>query len=93
MPSFPFSSAQTSSVMAASLVYLVEGVAAALFEEQVFGRQGDQPAAPLHPVVLVLAGLALAATIVALTTLIALGLDAFLHLDLQFDHDQWEPHE
>jgi hypothetical protein len=79
--------------MPASILYLVGGLATALFEEQGSAPRDGRHTAPLHPVVVVLGGLALAAMIVALTTLIALGVDAFLHLDLQFDQDQWAPHE
>jgi hypothetical protein len=73
--------------MRPNLLHLLEGLAAALFEEQARGRQDAQEAPHLHPVVVVLASLLLATTIVAMTTLIAFGLDALLHIDQQLDHD------
>jgi hypothetical protein len=82
----------------ASLLDVADGLATGLHPAWVSGAQDGRhgkPAEPLRPLVVVLAGLVLAAAIVALATLIALGLDAFLHLDLfdlQFDQDPWDLH-
>jgi hypothetical protein len=75
--------------MRTSVLVFVKALVAALFEEPKLGGADDREAARVHPALLLIAGLALAAMLVTLATLAALGLDALLHLDVQLDSDAW----
>lgn len=71
--------------MVSSALHLVQRFAAALADEG-----GASPgAAPIHPVALITAAGAFAVVVVALATLMALGLDALVHLDVLPNSEAW----